>query len=130
VSRPSEGCSEGQLGGMPAFVYTLFFINIMDKDRSLKQECTSIDFFFFLYQSYSAEKAYIATQGKKTKSFYYYLNVITFNIDSCPLTVSRPSEGCSEGQLGGIPAFVYTLFFINIMDKDQIAIHKCPLLQT
>lgn len=49
---------------------------------SLKQECTSIVFFFFLYQSYSAEKAYIATQGKKTKSFYYYLNVITFIIDS------------------------------------------------
>ena len=39
-------------------------------------------FFFFLYQSYTAEKAYIATQGKKTKSFYYYLNVITFIIDS------------------------------------------------
>jgi hypothetical protein len=45
---------------------------------SLKQECTSIDFFFFLFQSYTAEKAYIATQGKKTKSFYYYLNVIIF----------------------------------------------------
>jgi hypothetical protein len=44
--------------------------------------------------------------------------------------VSRPSEGCSEGQLGGMPAFIYTLFFINIMDKDQIAIYKCPLLQT
>ena len=39
-------------------------------------------FFFFLYQSYTAQKVYIATQGKKNKSFYYYLNVITFNIDS------------------------------------------------
>ena len=47
---------------------------------SLKQECTSIVFLFFLYQSYTAEKAYIATQGKKNKNFYYYLNVITFII--------------------------------------------------
>jgi len=35
---------------------------------SLKQECTSI-VFFFLYQSYTAEKAYIATQGIKKQEF-------------------------------------------------------------